>query len=225
MNQQARRKYNRETQRRYWANPARTPAQREARRNWAAKHHAKLRAWYLAQPAEYRDRFTQLGSPRREVGRLTELTRFIRETTKYRNLVQVRSAVQRGEITWGSLPPRLQQKISRGTGTGTGIDHKKQYGESLEQMGRRLGISREAVRTRLTRWGSPEHRPPCEGPRTNAVTPDFISAHMLRVWGYDSIAQLAQLSDSELLELWSFGPHRLARLRQLYPAHTAEAAR
>ena len=96
--------------------------------------------------------------------------------------------------------------------------HKIHYGESLAQMGKRLGISREAVRLRIKRWGSPEHsaRPIYhKGQRTNA-TPT-ISARMLRVWGYDSITQLAQQPDSELLRLWSFGHRRLARLRQLYP--------
>ena len=35
--------------------------------------------------------------------------------------------------------------------------HKIHYGESLAQMGQRLGISREAVRRRIKQWGSPEH--------------------------------------------------------------------
>lgn len=187
-----------------------TPAQRQA----MARYLAKRRAWYEAQPAEYRERFTQTGKPRH----LPPITRLVRDTTKYRNLQQLITAVQQGEITRESLSPQLQQWIY--PGCGNGFKHKDQYGESLEQMGKRLGISREAVRLRILRWGSPEHsaKPPRGWIQKTHCPTSFISARMLRVWGYDSVAQLAQLKDSELLRLWSFGPNRLKRLRALYPA-------
>lgn len=130
------------------------------------KYNAKRRAWYEAQPAEYRERFTQLGQPRKR------------------------------------------------------MSHKDQYGETLIEMGKRLGISREAVRLRIQRWGSPEYsaKPPRGYIQKTHCPTSFIGARMLRVWGYDSVAQLAQLKDKELLRLWSFGPRRLKRLRALYPA-------
>lgn len=193
-----------------------TPAQRKA----MDRYLAKRRAWYEAQPAEYRERFTQNGQPRKVTSPNASITRLVRETTKYRTLQQLITAVKNHEITRESLPPQLQQRIYPGTGNGRDCRHKDQYGESLEQMGKRLGISREAVRTRILRWGSPEHHARPQrvlGQKTYSSPTSFISARLLRVWGYDSLEQLAQLRDSELLALWSFGPHRLKKLRALYP--------
>jgi hypothetical protein len=196
--------------------------QRQTSKEAQKKYNDKRRARYLAQPAEYREQFNWQGRPFGPIRKaVLETSRLIRTTTKYRTLKEVRSAVLRGEIAWESLSPQLQQRIPAGTGRGrTKLwRHKIHYGESLNQMGQRLGITREAVRRRIQRWGSPENsaRPYQEGQRKNAVTPNFISARMLRVWGYDSITQLAQQPDSELLGLWSFGHRRLAKLRQLYP--------
>jgi len=205
---------------------AKADARREASRICMARYWSRQRALYSAQTPEYRSQFTQLGHPRKALGPNGAITRLIRETTKYRNLSEVRSAVQRGEITHGSLPTQLQQRIPKSTGTGNGINHKKQYGETLEQMGKRLGISREAVRTRIQRWGSPEHSAKPSrvlSERTYSSPTSFISARLLRVWGYDSITQLAQQPDSELLGLWAFGPNKLKRLRALYPTHTEVA--
>ena len=206
---------------------AKADAKREASRINMDRYWTRQRALYRAQPPEYRSQFTQLGHPRKVLGPNGAITRLIRETTKYRNLSEVRTAVRQGEIQHESLPTQLQQRIYKSTGTGTGINHKTQYGETLSQMGKRLGISREAVRLRILRWGSPEHhaRPSRVLSERNLSSPtSFISARLLRAWGYDSLEQLAQLRDSELLALWSFGPNKLKRLRALYPA-PQEAAR
>ena len=190
------------------------PAQRRA----LERYFAKQRAWYRAQPLEHRLRFTRGGKPRKK-GALDML---IRDTTKYRNLGEVRTAVQNHEITHGSLPPPLQQRIHPGTGNGQ--KHKDQYGESLEQMGKRLGISKEAVRMRIIRWGSPEHSAKPKrvlGQKTYASPTSFISARKLRCWGYDSLAQLAQQSDNEILKLYHMSPRLLKMLRALYPSSTS----
>jgi len=107
------------------------------------------------------------------------------------------------------------------------MNHKKQYGESLQQMGKRLGITKEAVRRRILRWGSPEHSAcpiKVPGERTYSSPTSFISARKLRYWGYDSLAQLAQQSDREILGLYHMSPRLLKMLRALYPTHTAESA-
>jgi hypothetical protein len=129
------------------------------------KYNDKKRARYRAQPLEHRLRFTLLGLPRKAASHNPALSTLILKTTKYRNLSQVRTAVRQGEITRESLPIQLQHKIP--AGTGLGFKHKKQYGESLIEMGKRLGISREAVRLRILRSGSPELKPP-QGRRPTA---------------------------------------------------------
>ena len=186
-----------------------TPALRASQK----RYNDKKRARYRAQPAEYRERFNWLGQPRTSLGKeKLEISKLVRNTTKYRTLGEVRSAVQRGEIIWESLPPRLQQKIPMNTGRGPATlwRHKIQYGESLNQMGRRLGISREAVRIRIRRWGTPE---PLAGDRHRANSRSFISPRKLYVWGYQSLEQLAQEPDHKLLRLTGMGPKKLAQLR------------
>lgn len=126
-------------------------AQREAQQ----RYWHKRRARYRAQPLEHRLRFTLQGLPRKRASHNPALNRLILKTTKYKNLSQVRTAVRQGEIQHGSLPPQLQHKIPKGTGLG--FKHKNQYGESLIEMGKRLGITKEAVRLRILRSGSPEH--------------------------------------------------------------------
>jgi hypothetical protein len=109
-----------------------------------------------------------------------------------------------------------------GPGLGTGrfnTKHKDQWGETLEQMGKRLGISREAVRIRIRVWGSPEpiktlKRP---GEKHYINSKSFISPRRLFVWGYESLEQLAQETDHKLLRLSGMGPHKLALLRAHFP--------
>ena len=174
------------------------------------KQQAKRRAWYHQQPQEYRDRFTQTGLPRKY-----SKTQVIRRLTPYRTLGEMTSAVRNGLILAESLPLQVQPMIPPSAGRGSKNRHRLQWGESLAQMGRRLGITREAVRQRILRYGTPETPPPHD--RSRAQDHDMIRTRLLTRWGFTSLEQLAQQSDKALLALWRMSPRKLERLRQQFP--------
>jgi len=193
-----------------------TPALRAAQK----RYHDKARQRYRDKGAEYTASHTLAGTPRKCMGRHQGLTGLVRAITKYRTWGALKNAVRQGEISHEQVPSPLREKIPPGLGTGRSITkHKEQWGETLEQMGKRLGISKEAVRIRIRVWGSPEPvkalKQPGEKHYVNSKS--FISPRRLYVWGYQSLEQLAQETDHKLLRLSGMGPKKLALLRAHFP--------
>jgi hypothetical protein len=175
----------------------------------------KHMAWYRAQPLEYRKKFTQQGRPRQTLGG-TYSPEIRAWNPVYHSINQIKSAVRSGVLAHDSLPAPLRDLVPDPHRVPDFHRFKKKYGETLEQMGQRLGISRERVRQRFARYGTAE---PAAIAKLQQQGSSFrVGAKILVRAGVSSMEELASWPNHKILNIQGMSVKKLAQLRKLYAA-------